>query len=119
MKKSRKVFTPKEEAVSSEKINTLLSILDKIATRLDVEISILLDILLLNDRYSESASYTDKAVYLESLGLQIDEISRIVGRPSNWVSSRLRESKTRKSSRRKQKNLRKFGVGEKTSEQTK
>ena len=101
-RKSIGISKSEEEKMSPEKTNALFSRLDKITTRLDVEISILLDILFLNDKYVEPSSYTDKAAYLESLGLQIDEISKIVGRPSNWVSSRLRESKKRKSSKRQQ-----------------
>lgn len=93
---------PNENGTSSEQINMLVSNSEKMASRLDIVTNILLDILLSNDT-AKSVSYTDKAVYLQSLGVPIDDISRIVARPSKSVSSRLRESKLRKSSRRQQK----------------
>lgn len=74
--------------------------LDKITSRMDATLSLLLDFLLSDPQYEEPIEYTDKVARLGKLGIEQDVISRIVRRPSNYVSSRLRESKSRKFSRR-------------------
>lgn len=73
-----------------------ISSLKGVEVRLDACLNVLLDILLLNEQYTKPASYTEKSAYLESIGMELADISEVVGRPSNWVSSRLREFKSRK-----------------------
>lgn len=85
------------ELLSSRLVDRILLQNEMISKRLDVVINVLLEILLTTPQYRQPAPYTNKAILLESLGLQINEISKIVGKPSNWVNSRLREAKSRKS----------------------
>lgn len=84
----------------SKQFELIVAKLDKITSRLDATVSLLLDLVLSDPKYENPVSYTDKAARLEKLGIELETISGVVRRPSNYVSSRLRESKTRKSSRR-------------------
>lgn len=88
------------EIETIKRLDRVIKDLDKISSRLDAITSLILDFLLSDQRYEKSVAYTDKVARLEELGLNIDEISGIVRRPSNYVSSRLRESKKRKFSKR-------------------
>ncbi len=99
-KKSRTISAESARLHGTGNDDPIIPRLDAISKRMDILINILVDVLLANPRYGEGIPYTDKAAHLETLGLEVQEISRIVGRPSNWVSSRLREHKARKSSRR-------------------
>lgn len=91
----------KESLETNVKLAQVAETLDRITTRLNACLNVLLDILLLDDRFEKPTPYTDKVAYLDSVGLEVDAISEIVGRPSNYVSSRLREAKLRESPRRK------------------
>lgn len=100
--RNRKLKNPKHEkqGQNPQQLDLVMTTLTQMSSRLDLMTSLLLDIVLSEPNRDESVAYTDKAVLLEKLGLEIDEISRIVNKPSNYVSSRLREAKKRRSSRR-------------------
>lgn len=91
------------EIETIKRLDLVVKELDKISSRLDAISSLILDFLLSNQRYEKPVAYTDKVERLGELGFEIDEISGIVRRPSNYVSSRLRESKKRKFSKRQRK----------------
>ncbi len=96
--KSQKSKTTQPEVPEQLELITLK--LDKVISRLDALVSLSLDFLLSDANYENPVEYTDKAVRLDALGIERDAITGIVRRPSNYVSSRLRESKKRKYSRR-------------------
>lgn len=74
-----------------------------ISVKLDAIISLLLDLILSDSRFEKSVPYTDKVARLGELGFETNMISQVVRRPSNYVSSRLRESKVRRYSKRRRK----------------
>lgn len=86
-----------------KRFDLTLGEMGQILARLDAMTNLMLDFLLSDPRYEKSVAYTDKVARLHELGVQLDTISGIVGRPSNYVSSRLRESKKRKFSKRQKK----------------
>lgn len=74
--------------------------LEVIHRQLDLIINLLFD-LIPDERLASPASLTDRAGRMKSLGLEISEISRIIGRPSNYASSRIREYESRPPRRKK------------------
>src|SRR5690242_16686533 len=88
------------EPTALEQLELIALRLDKINSKTDALISLFLDFLLSSTKNAQPAPYTDKVAWLGELGMDIDVISSIVRRPSNYVSSRLRESKKRKFSMR-------------------
>ncbi len=94
-----------EEAQSIER--EVIQKLDKILARLDTIITLLFD-LSPDKKIGKAVSMTEKAGYLDSVGYDIGAISRMIGRPCNYTSSRLREYKARnaKSKRKKSKSVR-------------
>ena len=99
-KKGKKEKFPEPSA----QLSLIATKLDKAISRLDALTSLFLDFLLSDEKYENPIEYTDKAVRLNKMGLEIDVISGIVRHPSNYVSSRLRESEKRKYSRRRARN---------------
>jgi hypothetical protein len=96
-----KKIRTKQPLEAPEQLALISQKLDKLTSRLDAMTSLFLDFLLSDPKFEEAVEYTDKVARLGELGIEIDVISGIVRRPSNYVSSRLRESKKRKFSRRK------------------
>lgn len=92
----------KPSDLSTKELQTVSAKLDDVTTRLDAVLSLLLDLLLSDPKLQKSVPYTDKVARLGELGFELNMISRVVRRPSNYVSSRLRESKKRGFSRRQQ-----------------
>lgn len=83
----------KSESTSSED-DDVSRRLERILARLDTIIVLLFDLSQSKDP-GKSVSMTTKVGYLDSLGYDIGQISKMVGRPSNFTSSRLREYKAR------------------------
>ncbi len=77
-----------------EDFSEIVQRLDAIATRLDVVINLLLD-LLPDDRFSEPRKLTHKVARLDSTGIELRpaDIGKMLGRPSKDISSRRREYK--------------------------
>jgi len=82
--------------------------LDKILARLDTIIILLFD-LAPNKDIGKSVSMTTKVGYLDSLGYDLSEITKMVRRPSNYTSSRLREYKERNEKKKKRGSTLKIG----------
>ncbi len=70
--------------------------LDKLVARLGTMIYLLLD-LTPDERLKKPVSMTEKVGRLDAMGFELEEISKLAGRPSNYISSRLREYKSRES----------------------
>jgi hypothetical protein len=72
--------------------------LDRITRELDAVVFLLFDAIP-SERLGKPLSMTEKVGLLDSMGFELADVSRNVGRPSNYVSSRLREYKQRNSAR--------------------
>ena len=99
-KRSRGKAQAKSQQDTLKQLQLIVTKLDKVVSRLDTAVSLALDFLLSDPKYDKPIAYTDKVERLASLGTDQEAISGIVRRPSNYVSSRLRESRNRAFSRR-------------------
>ncbi len=95
--KAIKTKPPEDSSGEKQEIGSKL---DSLEARLDIGINVLLEILFSNSQYQKAIPYTDKVAYLAQQGLEAGDISKMVGRPSNWVSNRLKESKSRNKPKR-------------------
>lgn len=92
--------TPKSDPESIKRLDVINNQLTSVTTRLDVVINLMFD-LTTNERIDGSCNLTDRIGRLHLMGVDRKLISATVGRPSKDVSSRLREYKSRKSSKKR------------------
>lgn len=102
MKSKRKQTAISETTPAAD--TEVIQRMDEILRRLDSILILLFD-LLPEKELGKSVSMTDKVGYLDSLGYEIGEITKMVGRPSNYTSSRLREYKAKQAKRSKKNDL--------------
>jgi len=78
----------------TKRLDEITDRLDAITTRLDLTVSLLLDILLINENFKEPGQLVDKLKLLDSsrrFQLRPADAGRILGRPSRDISSRRKE----------------------------